>query len=277
MPPDESASATGAAANPAVLQQWLTAARETPKRCALFCDVDGTLAPVVPRAEQAMVPLEVSRLLGRLSAQLGVVACVSGRTAADAKRLVGVGGVVYAGAHGAELLNPATGEIERTPELEAWREPVQKFVSALDQTELRRNGVRLEDKDFIQALHWRGAEEPDLAEELIEEIRTAAVAEGFEIHRGRMVLEIRPPVEFDKGVAVTRMIRRYAVQHAAYVGDDMTDLDAFDALRALHREGTLASALCIGVSSEEQPDRLAASADVMVDGPRGVTELLKTI
>ena len=277
MPPDDSALKGGAATNPAALEQWLAAARETPKHCALFCDVDGTLAPVVRRADQALVPLEVSRLLGRLTTRLGLVACVSGRSAADAKRLVGVGGVVYAGAHGAELLNPATGETERTPELEAWREPVQKFVAGLDTADLRRNGIRLEDKDFIQALHWRGAEEIDLAEQLVDEIRAAAVAEGFEIHRGRMVLEIRPPVDFNKGVAVTRMIRRYEVEHAAYVGDDMTDLDAFDALRSLRAEGSLATALCIGVSSEEQPERLVAGADVMVDGPHGVTELLKSI
>lgn len=277
MPPDDSAPNTGGPTGSAALSSWLAAARETPKSCALFCDVDGTLAPVVRRAEQAMVPLEVSRLLSGLSTKLGLVACVSGRTAADAKRLVGVGGVVYAGAHGAELLDPSTGEIERTPELEAWREPVKTFVASLDSAELRRNGVRLEDKDFIQALHWRGAEEPEEAEHVVDEIRASALAQGFEVHHGRMVLEIRPPVHFDKGVAVSRMVDRYAVEHAAYVGDDNTDLDAFDALRGMHENGTLTTALCIGVASEEQPTRLAEGADVMVDGPRGVTELLKSI
>lgn len=257
--------------------RWLAAAAEQPKSCGLFCDVDGTLAPVVPRADDALVPIEVSRLLGRLSAKLGLVACVSGRTAADAKRLVGVGGVVYAGAHGAELLNPSTGGIERTPELEAWRKPVREFADSLDVAELRRAGVRLEDKDFIQALHWRGAEEPDVAEVLVAAVEQAALERGFEIHHGRMVLEIRPPVHFNKGVAVSRLVRSYAIEHAAYVGDDLTDLDAFAALRRLHDEGVLQTALCIGVASEEQPTRLAEQADVMVDGPRGVTDLLRVI
>lgn len=273
MPPDEIDSVTDSTA----LTRWLDAARESPKRCALFCDVDGTLAPVVARAELAIVPLEVSRLIGRLSARLGLVACVSGRTAADAKRLVGVGGVVYAGAHGAEVLNPSTGEIERTPELEVWREPVQQFVASLDTGELRRGGVRLEDKDFIQALHWRGAEETDVAEQLALEIERSALAQGFEVHHGRKVIEIRPPVHFDKGVAVTRLVRDRPVEHAAFIGDDMTDLDAFEALRALEADGTLETALCVGVASEEQPARLAAAADVMVDGPRGVTELLSSV
>jgi trehalose 6-phosphate phosphatase len=268
---------TGSQANPIELQQWLAAAKEHPKRCALFCDIDGTLAPVVPRADDARVPTEVSRTLGRLSARLGMVACVSGRGAADAKRLVGVGGVVYAGAHGAELLNPTTGEVERTPELEAWRKPVHDFVDGLDTAEMRRNGVRLEDKDFIQALHWRGAEDDDVAEALVHEAELAAVDRGFEIHRGRKVLEIRPPVHFNKGVVVTRLVKEHAILHATYVGDDLTDLDAFAALHQLHTTGDLESALCVGVESEEQPDRLINESDLMVPGTAGVTELLQSI
>lgn len=277
MSPDKSAVTDTGDADQQTLSRWLAATREAPRDCGLFCDVDGTLAPVVRRADDARVPAEVSRALGKLSARLGLVACVSGRTAADAKRLVGVGGAVYAGAHGAELLDPSTGEIERTPELEAWRQPVHRFVAELDSAELRRCGVRLEDKDFIQALHWRGAEDPEIAEQLVAQVTKSAVEHGFEIHHGRKVLEIRPPVHFNKGVAVTRLVQTYAIEHAAYVGDDLTDLDAFDALRRLRDEGRLATALCIGVSSEEQPARLIDDADVMVDGPIGVAGLLKSI
>lgn len=262
---------------PEPLRDWLEAARRAPQVSGLFCDVDGTLAPVVPRAEQAWVPVEVSRVLGRLSARLGVVACVSGRTASDAKRLVGVGGVVYAGAHGAELLDPSTGRIERTPELEAWREPVKRFVESLDAAELRRAGVRVEDKDFIQALHWRGAEDPEAAEELVEQAVAAAREQGFEIHHGRKVVEIRPPIHFNKGIAVSRIVSAYSLEYAAYVGDDLTDLDAFDALRRLRDEGVLSIALCVGVASDEQPARLVEAADMMVDGPAGVTKLLQSI
>jgi trehalose 6-phosphate phosphatase len=260
-----------------VCAPWLAAAREQPKRTALFCDIDGTLAPVVRRADDARVPVEVSRLLGRLSAKLQLVACVSGRSAADAKRLVGVGGVVYAGAHGAELLNPSTGEVERTPELEAWRRPVHEFVEGLDVAELRRNGVRLEDKDFIQALHWRGAEDDEAAEGLVREVEESALERGFEIHQGRKVLEIRPPVHFNKGLVVTRLVKSASIEHAAYIGDDFTDIDAFDALRRLQDEGTLETALCVGVSSEEQPDALVEKSDAMADGPAGVTDLLREI
>lgn len=262
---------------PEPLEAWLEAARQSPQRTALFLDVDGTLAPVVRRADDARVPTEVSRLLGQLSARLGLVACVSGRPAADAKRLVGVGGAVYAGAHGAELIDPTSGEVERAPELEAWRTPVKRFVESLDPTDLRRAGIRLEDKSFIQALHWRGTEHDEDAERIVAQTETAAREHGFEIHRGRMVLEIRPPIDFSKGIAVSRLVRSSGVTAAAYCGDDNTDVDAFDALIQLRSQGKLEAALCVGVNSEEAPPRLLEQADVMVDGTRGVLDFLRGI
>lgn len=260
-----------------VLHNWIDAVQADPKSCALFLDVDGTLAPVVERADDARVPADVSRVLGRLSARLGMVACVSGRAAADAKRLVGVGGVVYAGAHGAELINPATGELERAPELAEWELPIQQFVGALDPGELRRAGVRLEDKSFIQALHWRGSEHLEDAERMVAEAEDAAKQHGFEIHRGRMVLEIRPPIHFSKGIVVTRLTKDSGASLAAYIGDDNTDVDAFDALAQLQARGDLEQALCVAVGSEEAPERLLERADVLVDGPAGVAALLQEI
>lgn len=260
-----------------VLSAWLTAAREQPKDVALFLDVDGTLAPVVDRAENALVPTEVSRILGRLSARLGMVACVSGRAADDAKRLVGVGGIWYAGAHGAELIDPSSGGIERAPELAAWEQPIQEFVASLDIAELRRAGVRLEDKSFIQALHWRGAEDDEEAEHLVHAAEAAARERGFEIHHGRKVLEIRPPIRFNKGIVVSRLLKQKGLRNAAFVGDDNTDVDAFDAIAQLLAGGSLDTALKVGVRSEESPERLIETADVIVDGTRGVRELLETI
>lgn len=253
------------------------AVERAPQSCALFLDVDGTLAPVVRRADDALVPTEVSRVVSRLSARLGLVACVSGRAAADAKRLVGVGGVVYAGAHGAELINPSTGETERAPELSSWQKPIQDFARGFDPGELSRAGVRLEDKSFIQALHWRGTDHLEEAENLVEAAASAAREHGFEIHRGRMVLEIRPPIDFNKGIAVARLVKQGGYAHAAYIGDDDTDADAFDALLQLEASGELAQAFCVGVESEESPARLIESADLLVAGTAGVADFLQEL
>src|SRR5947209_12256668 len=94
---------------------------ERPDAAAILCDIDGTIAPIVKRAEEAAVPEATSRLLGRIARRYGVVACISGRGAAEARRIVGVGGIAYAGSHGAELLLPGQGQDELVPAIATWR------------------------------------------------------------------------------------------------------------------------------------------------------------
>ena len=113
-----------------------------PERAAIFCDVDGTLAPIVRRPEDAHVPEETSRLLGRLARRYGLVACVSGRSVADVRRLVGVGGVAYAGSHGAELLEPGSTTPRVAPAFKSWEGQVKGFVAERDTPELRSMRVR---------------------------------------------------------------------------------------------------------------------------------------
>jgi trehalose 6-phosphate phosphatase len=90
------------------------------------------------------------------------------------------------------------------------------------------------------------------------------------------VLEVRPPVKIDKGAGITRLLEEVGpdIDMALYVGDDVTDLDAFRALTALASEGRLERAVCVGVSSEEGPSQITAEADVVVHGTEGVRELL---
>src|SRR5205085_4734409 len=128
---------------------------DAPERAAILCDIDGTLAPIAPRADSARVPPEASRTLAALARSYGLVACISGRSALDARRLVGVGGIAYVGAHGAELLWPGDRSPAALPEFERHRGPVRRFAEAQD-GELRLLGVRMEDKGPIVALHWRG-------------------------------------------------------------------------------------------------------------------------
>src|SRR5687768_3232625 len=109
---------------------------EDPSRAAILCDIDGTLAPIVRRAEEAHVPDKASRLLGQAARRYGLVACISGRAAADARRLVGVGGIAYAGSHGAELLEPGETRAHISPAFDSWTERVARFVEKRDDAEL---------------------------------------------------------------------------------------------------------------------------------------------
>jgi trehalose 6-phosphate phosphatase len=258
-----------------VLAETLKPLTEDPKRSGIFLDVDGTLAPIVGRAEDAKVPKQTSRALGALARRYGCVACVSGRAATEARRLVGVGGITYAGSHGAELLEPGDAKPTILPAFADWAPRVQEFVRARDERDLRLLRVRIEDKGPIQAFHWRGAPDEDEARTRVEAIAQEAETGGFLIHWGRKVLEVRPPVPVNKGRAVEELMRRTPdIRAALYAGDDATDLDAWDALDRLLEEGRLEARVRVGVESDEGPRQIVERADVAVHGIRGFAEVL---
>jgi trehalose 6-phosphate phosphatase len=254
-----------------VLAQALRPVTEDPPRAGIFLDVDGTLAPIVGRAEDALVPEKTSRILGTLARRYGCVACISGRAATEARRLVGVGAISYAGSHGAELLEPGASKPTVLPAFADWAPRVQEFVRARDERDLRILRVRIEDKGPISALHWRGVPDEDAARTRLEGVAQEAEAEGLWTHWGRKVLEIRPPVEVNKGQAVTELVRRHDLTAALFAGDDATDLDAFDALDALP------AAVRVGVRSSEGPPAIVERADLVVDGTAGFAAVLEAL
>ena len=240
----------------------------------MLCDIDGTLAPIVRRADEAHVREEISLLLGRLARRYRCVACVSGRSAAEARRLVGVGGIAYIGSHGAELLDPGAKRPKTIPAFASWEVRVKRFVAERDTPELRLLRVRIEDKGPIAAFHWRGVPDEEAALTRLEGIAQEAEAAGLATHWGRKVLEIRPPVPLNKGRAVRDLVERCGVRAALYGGDDATDLDAFDALEALASAGTLEVAVKVGVRSDEGPAAIVERADLVVDGVDGFVRVL---
>jgi trehalose 6-phosphate phosphatase len=261
----------------ATLVEALEPLRADPSRSAVLLDVDGTLAPIVRHAADAHVPEATRTLLIEIARRYRVVGCISGRRASTARQIVAIGTIAYVGNHGGELLRPRATSPEVDPELAAWTARVRDFAARADTPEHQRLRIRSEDKDAIAAFHWRGAPDEEAAERAVQEIATQAQAEGFVVHWGRKVLEVRPPVVLDKGLGIATLLRGGDVSAAVYVGDDTTDLDAFRGLRAMVESGTLESALCVAVSSDEAPPGMAQEADLSVDGPGGVRELLEAL
>jgi trehalose 6-phosphate phosphatase len=249
-----------------------------PARAAVFCDIDGTLAPIVSRPEDAHVHESVSRLLAKLARRYGLVACVSGRSAAEARRLVGVGAVAYVGSHGAEVAPPGQKEPELLDAFASWQAKVAGFVAERQEDrELKRLRVRVEDKGPIKAFHWRGAPDEQAAETWLAGVAQEAPEAGLEVHWGRKVLEIRPPVHVSKGDGIRRLLEGASLRTALYGGDDATDLDAFDALESLVEAGELDAAVKVGVMSDEGPRAIVERADLAVDGVPAFTDVLSAL
>lgn len=259
------------------IQELLAPLRADPPRAAILTDVDGTIAPIAERPEDAAVPEQTRELLSELAGRYGFVACVSGRRALDAREVVGLDELAYSGNHGFELLLPGESEPRADPSLDGHDTDAARFVGSRDARDLERAGIRVEDKGAIVALHWRGAENEGEAESLAAELASAAEWQDLIAHRGRKVLEIRPNVAINKGIAVAALIPAKPVRTALYAGDDRTDADAFAALRALQADDDLDAVACIAVSSQEAPPEVAASADVAVAGPEGFVEVLQAL
>jgi trehalose 6-phosphate phosphatase len=263
----------------ALLSEALAPLRSHPDRSAVLFDIDGTLAPIVENAADAHVPEGTRHLLIQISRRYAVVACVSGRRASEARAMVAIGTISYLGQHGAELLRTGWTESVLDPSLDDWARRIHEFGREIDTPDLRRRRVRLEDKGVIVALHWRGAPDEDAAKAAIDKVAEKAEAAGLRTHWGRKVLEVRPPVKFDKGAGIVSFLggAEADVDVALYAGDDTTDLDAFRGLTRLVEEGRLSQAVRVGVSSEEGPSEIADEADVVVDGTAGVRELLRAL
>jgi trehalose 6-phosphate phosphatase len=232
--------------------------RSEPESAAVLLDVDGTLAPIVERPEDAAVPDDTRAQVARIADRYGLVACISGRSSADARRLVGVDWIEYVGVHGLEA-DPEARQF--APQLEAFAERI-----AWPWTVESKAGVAL-------SFHYREAEDEQEGARRAEDVARAAEEAGLKPHRGRKVVEVRPPVEADKGTAVRRLLDGRPVTRALYAGDDTTDLDAF---RGLDEAG-LEVALKVSVASPEMNPRLLTEADLVVDGPGEFLGLLRTL
>jgi trehalose-phosphatase len=205
----------------------------------LMLDFDGTLAPIAPTPAEAAIPAETRRELVRLSRIAScTVAVVSGRTLADVRDKVGIDGITYVGNHGLEVARPnEEPRLLATPQAGVAMERLrQRLAAALAPFE----GVLIEDKGVSIAVHFRlvGDEDRTRVKETVCETVRASAGEGeIDIGVGAMVLELRPPLGRDKGTIVSAMLdeeaRRgcAAAPFAMYLGDDVTDEDAFKALR----------------------------------------------
>lgn len=216
------------------LQERIAAAPQV----ALFLDYDGTLTPLVKHPSQARLSAGVKRLLRRLAALPGVwVALVSGRALEDLQRMVKLEGLCYVGNHGLELegaemryVNPAARRCE----------PILRRIAAALRPRVRRiRGAWLENKKFTLSVHYRRvapSEKMLVRNEFYGVVRPYQEKGQAWATAGKEVLEVRPPVRWDKGTMVRWLLARREAMTGAevlpvYVGDDVTDEDAFGALR----------------------------------------------
>jgi trehalose-phosphatase len=227
-----------------------------PGEAGLFLDFDGVLAPIVERPEDAAPPPETRAELERLVAKYALVAVVSGRAGDDVRARLGVEGVVCVGSHGLEL----------EPQADRWRRTLAAF--AADAPWPREE---IEVKGLAVSFHFRGRDDERGAVLELDAIAEMAREEGLVARYGRKILEVLPPVGSHKGTAVRHLIEERGLRRALAAGDDTTDIDSFAALDGLD------VAVRVAVASEESPQLLLESADVVVGSTVEFLALLRRL
>jgi trehalose 6-phosphate phosphatase len=247
----------------------IDAVAERPRATVILIDYDGSLAPIVDHPEDAVVFPGAIDALKRLVGPFGRVGLVSGRPVEFLARRVPVPDLVLAGLYGMEVV--VGGERRVSPLVLAYAPAVE---SAAAEADAQLPDFVVERKAGLSVtLHWRMA--PDRADDVLGLADELARRHGLAQWRTGFAVELRPPLGIDKGTAVEELTEGFAV--AAFVGDDVGDIPAFDALGRAQAAGRLQRAVRVGVRSPEMPEALPAAVDCLVDGPAGVVELLDTV
>jgi trehalose 6-phosphate phosphatase len=238
----------------------------------LITDVDGTLSEIAPTPQEARVSPLCRRYLEVLCNHLALVAAISGRPVEQVRDMIGVRRMVYVGNHGLERW---TGNHTELPNnTRDYLGVVKSVIKEL--TPLRSMvGVSIENKGPTITIHYRLSSEPQVVErEILDSVKTLAQAKDLRVIMGKMAINLLPPVEIDKGSATLDLMKEYSLQGGLYLGDDLTDLDAF---RALHTAGRDLNfhGLAIGILSPEMPEELVRETDFTLNGVRDVGRFLK--
>lgn len=246
------------------------------------CDFDGTLSPIVADPGSAVIHPDGPQVLTELAAVVGAVAVVTGRPVAQvlelgqldrvADRLPDDVRLLVRGQYGNELWESSTRETTTPPAPES----LDRFRKQLPDL-LAEHGAAdafVEEKGLAVAVHTRRMGDPQAAfDRLTLPLRTAAEELGLALEPGRLVLEVRAPGG-DKGDAVRVLAEEYAAEGFVFLGDDLGDVPAFDAVRELREQGLAGLLVCSG--STEQT-ALVERSDLVVDGPDGVVAFLRRL
>ncbi len=240
----------------------------------LVTDFDGTISRIVDHPETATVDAVALDSLRRLVPCLDLVAAVSGRPPAQLLAMLPVQGMVYAGNHGLEWWEGGRSTV--VPEAEPYLPAIASALQWL-RGRLSAPGVLVEEKIASGSLHYRlSPDQVGARRAILQAIAECPQVSQLRVAEGRRVVNLLPPVRVDKGTTLERLVHKRRLQGVVYLGDDVTDLDAFRALRSL-RDAGVCDVFLVAVASSEAPPDLLKVADHTLDGVDAVASLLREI
>ncbi len=238
-----------------------------PQSSGLVLDFDGVLAPIIDDPDASALPDRTAATLERLATRLGLLAVVSGRPVGFLEDRVRVPGVPLFGSYGMEQSNDGKRQVD--PAAQAWLGRVDEADRALRDLLGSVPGVRIERKAVSVAAHWRQAPDHRTAAALVRGAASQIAGQtGLRLEPGKLVEELRPPVDMDKGSAVAALLATRKPEAFAYAGDDLGDIPA---LRAVREAGGYALVVDHGAETDA---RVLAAADQAFAGTEDFADWL---
>ena len=242
---------------------------------AVFSDFDGTLSPVAPTPDAAVAAPGVPETLRALADRVSLVGIVTGRGIDDVMSRVSVADLLYVGNHGLEWLENDEHHVHPAGlEAESGLPEALREIEHRLKAHMPLEGVIFENKRYSGSIHYRLSAEPGKTGDVLGPITREIASEyGFWVSDGKMVMELRPGAMVNKGSAVHRIVTERHLQSAVFLGDDVTDADAFVVLNTLRKEQGIRTC-SVGVLTLDTDQRVIDNSDFLLDGVDDVVSML---
>ena len=235
-------------------------------KTAVITDIDGTISKIVLDPYEATVSQIMKVTLKKLVNKFQLVGVITGRNVKNAEEMLEVKGLLYIGSHGLEYLK--NGEIYIEPEVEQYLPLIQKIAQNIQAEEelCSIKNILFQEKGLCFTVHYRKCEDPEgTHRKILDTLKGLEGLEKFKVAEGRKVVEIRPKIGHDKGTILEKILFENRIEKVIYLGDDVTDVDAFNKLNELKENGKVNGAGIV-VVSEEVPESVKENASFYVNG-----------
>jgi trehalose 6-phosphate phosphatase len=235
------------------------------EKTAVITDIDGTISKIVLDPDKAVISQIMKNTLEKLVNKFQLVGVITGRNVKNAKEMLEVDGLLYIGSHGLEYLKNDKSYIE--PEVEKYLPLIEKVAHDIQTEELSNiKNILFQEKGICLSVHYRNCEDPEgTHRKILDALNELEGLENFKITEGRKVVEVRTKIGYNKGTILEKIVFENEIEKIIYLGDDVTDVDAFNKLKELKKDGKV-DGVGIVVVSEEVPEYVKEDASFYVNG-----------